>query len=105
MPAGCLDISPSGIKFMNDASCFLHGEVFCGAAYKCEEALGFTLGTGLGSAIYKNGIAEDGEMWCSAYKDGIAEDYLSTRWFERRYKELTGKDIKGGEGTQRVISC
>jgi len=93
--ASRLNISSGSIKFINDASCFLQGEVFCGAAEGYEEALGFTLGTGLGSAIYKNGIAEDAQLWNTTFKNGIVEDYLSTRWFVSRYKEISGKVVTG----------
>ena len=40
-------------------------------------------------------IAVDAALWQSAFKDGIAEDYLSTRWFVDRYFQLTGKTITG----------
>jgi glucokinase len=93
--ASCFNISPGSIKFINDAACFLQGEVFCGAAQGYKEALGFTLGTGFGSAIYRDGFAEDGQMWNANFKNGISEDYLSTRWFVNRYMELSGKAISG----------
>jgi glucokinase len=28
------------------------------------------------------------------FNDGIAEDYLSTRWFVKRYRELTGRIVQ-----------
>ncbi|NTS40965.1 ROK family protein [Flavisolibacter sp. BT320] len=90
-----LAIPPDSIRFMNDASCFLQGEVFGGAATDFNPVLGLTLGTGLGSAFCINGVAEDADLWKSPFKEGIAEDYLSTRWFVRRYQELTGKTISG----------
>lgn len=90
-----LGILPGAIKFINDAESFLKGEVFSGAAKSCSSAIGFTLGTGFGSAYYQNGKVEDADLWCSPYKDGIAEDYLSTRWFIKRYYELSGNTIEG----------
>ncbi|MDQ3278492.1 MAG: ROK family protein, partial [Bacteroidota bacterium] len=83
------------IRFMNDASCFLQGEVFGGAAQNYNPVLGLTLGTGLGSAFCKEGIAQDADLWNSPFREGIAEDYLSTRWFVGRYGELTGRTISG----------
>ena len=85
---------PSTIRFENDAACFLKGEMFAGAARSVENVLGFTLGTGLGSAVAVDGNAKDAELWNSPFKEGIAEDYLSTRWFLKRYHELSGLHIE-----------
>lgn len=90
-----LGIQPEDIRFINDAAGFLQGEVFSGAARGGVHVIGLTLGTGLGSAFCENGIAKDAELWGSKFKEGIAEDYLSTRWFVNRYDELTGKQISG----------
>ncbi len=90
-----LGMSAGGIKFLNDAECFLLGELLCGAAQGCTQVLGLTLGTGLGSAGCRNGQAEDAALWSSPFKEGIAEDYLSTRWFEKRYFALTGLQVNG----------
>jgi glucokinase len=88
-----LGINQNDIFMMNDASCFLKGEVFGGAARDCNNIIGITLGTGLGSAVYKNGIMYDGDLYYMPYKDAAAEDYLSARWFIKRYKELTGSTV------------
>lgn len=90
-----LGIDADCIKFINDAAAFLQGEVFCGAAKGYDRALGVTLGTGLGSAVTVNGNATDAALWNSSFREGIAEDYLSTRWFLARYKSLTGISIDG----------
>lgn len=93
--ASRLNISPDCIRFINDAAGFLQGEVFGGAAVGYDHAIGLTLGTGLGAAFCENGRAEDAALWNAKFKDGIAEDYLSTRWFVDRYFELSGKRIEG----------
>lgn len=93
--ARSLKIEADHIRFMNDAECFLRGESFCGAASNCASAMGITLGTGLGSSILEKGGCYDADLWCSPFKGGIAEEYLSTRWFTKQYHDLTGKDIKG----------
>ena len=90
-----LGIAPASIKLMNDAACFLQGEVFGGAARGYNPVIGLTLGTGLGSAICRNGVAEDADLWKSPFKEGIAEDYLSTRWFVARYQQLSDKTVTG----------
>jgi len=90
-----LAIPKANIKFVNDAASFMYGEANYGAAKGFKNALGLTLGTGLGSATAINGVAKDAELWNAEFLDGIAEDYLSTRWFIKKYKDLTGKDIVG----------
>lgn len=88
-----LEIPATQIRFLNDAACFLKGEVFSGAAAGAKSAIGFTLGTGLGSAFYADGKAVDAQLWCSKFRDSIAEDYISGRWFVKRYRELSGRDV------------
>ncbi|RYY55611.1 MAG: ROK family protein [Chitinophagaceae bacterium] len=90
-----LSIDPALIHFMNDACAFLEGEVLGGAVRGQDNIMGITLGTGLGSAFRAGGDVVDADLWCAPYRDGIAEDYLSTRWFVARYAELTGKKISG----------
>lgn len=90
-----LDISVENIHFINDAAGFLQGEVFAGAAKGNVNVLGLTLGTGLGSSLCLNDKAYDADLWNSPFLDGIAEDYLSTRWFVKRFKQLSGEDVEG----------
>jgi glucokinase len=91
--AGRTGFEPANIRFKNDAECFLLGEVF--GKKEIKRAIGATLGTGFGSAFVFDGVSEDGNLWCAPFKGGIAEDFISTRWFVARYKELAGKDIEG----------
>lgn len=91
--ASRLGISACNIQFINDAASFLKGEVYCGAAQDQQCVYGITLGTGFGSALYKAGEANDANLWCAPFKEGIAEDYFSTRWFVQRYAEKTGNQI------------
>jgi glucokinase len=99
-----LDI-PEGflIRFMNDASSFAVGEAWAGSAAKANRSLSITLGTGFGSAFISNRIPivdgpEVPKLGCIyhlPYEDGIADDYFTTRWFLRRYKSITGKELSG----------
>lgn len=84
------------ILYINDAAAFLQGEVFgCGLDHK-DRILGITLGTGLGSAVWSQGEkAFDADLWNTAYKESIFEEYLVTRWFVRRFEELTGMKETG----------
>jgi glucokinase len=89
-----LNIQPNNIRMKNDAACFLQGEVIGGAARGFSSAIGITLGTGLGSAIFKNGIAEDAERWQQPFKDSIADNYFSTRWFLEEYRKRRGRSVE-----------
>lgn len=85
-----LGIRAADIKLKNDAAAFLQGEVFCGAATGYAKAIGITIGTGLGSARTINGDTEACAVNTSPLHGTIAEDYISIRWFMKRYHELTG---------------
>lgn len=89
-----LEITSADIKIMNDACCFLQGEVLGTLDHDYHTIMGFTLGTGLGSALYQDGLVTDADLWRLPFRRGIAEDYLSTRWFIRRYAELKGAAVK-----------
>lgn len=89
-----LGIPVASILMMNDAACFLRGEVYYGAAKGYQNVIGITLGTGTGSAIHHNGITEDANLGPSPFMDSIADEYFSTRWFVKRYSEKTGNVVK-----------
>lgn len=93
--ASRLGIPSANIRFVNDAASFLQGEVFAGAAKNYHNVLGLTLGTGLGSSLYENSVVSDADLWRSPFREGIAEDYLCSRWFVEYYERLTGKSITG----------
>lgn len=90
------------VRFYNDAACFGIGEVWKGKLKSVRRGLGITLGAGFGATFLFHGlplrsgegIPKDGELYHISYKDGIADDFFSTRWFTKRYKELTNITIK-----------
>jgi glucokinase len=91
------------LRFMNDASAFAAGEAWMGSASHVSHSVSITLGTGFGSAFISKGVpVVDGDMvpqlgcvWHLHYKEGIADDYFSTRWFVKRYREKTGLEVDG----------
>jgi len=91
------------VIFRNDAVCFAMGEWFGGAGKGFDRILAVTLGTGLGSCFLSDGyqvsgidgIPEDGFLYHKPWKDGIADEYFSSRGILRRYKEISGKKKDG----------
>lgn len=89
------DFRDAHIQFKNDAESFLLGEVLKRKNQNIKEAVGITLGTGFGSAFYTDSESQDANLWCSPYRGGKAEDFISARWFTSRYKEITGEEVEG----------
>ena len=88
-----LQIPVKNIRMMNDAAAFLRGEVVSGAGHGYQDVIGLTLGTGTGTARHHNGTTEDANLGPSPFMDSIADEYFSTRWFVKRYSQLTGKTV------------
>ncbi|SHI79577.1 glucokinase [Tangfeifania diversioriginum] len=91
------------VRFLNDAACFAIGEAWLGEASNYHRIIALTMGTGFGTTFIKNkfpvagkeGIPEDGFLYHIPFKNSIADDYFSTRWFLKTYFEKTGKKIHG----------
>ena len=92
------------IRFMNDASSFAVGEAWAGSCSKSRTVhCQLLLVQDFGSAFISNRIPiVDGSdvpklgcVYHLPYKDGIADDYFSTRGLLGRYKKLTGKELSG----------
>jgi len=90
-------------RFMNDASAFAVGEAWLGEASKEDKSVSVTLGTGFGSAFIEDGapvveaegVPPMGCVWHLPFKDGIADDYFSTRWYIARWEEVSGEKVNG----------
>jgi glucokinase len=91
------------VRFLNDAACFAVGESLQGEASKHRRLLAITLGTGFGTTFIHNylpvagkyEIPEDGFLYRVPFKDAVADEYFSTRWFIREYESVTGRKISG----------
>jgi len=91
------------LRYLNDATSFGVGVAKMGEAKDSKKVIAITLGTGFGSSFITNGIPqvnapgvpEDGCLWDKKYKNGVADDYFSTRWFIKKYKELSSEEVKG----------
>lgn len=90
-------------RYLNDAMSFAVGESWIGKASAYKNVVAITLGTGFGSAFMTNGVPiiegervpQMGYVYHIPYGDSIADDYFSTRWFIKAWKERTGKTCKG----------
>jgi glucokinase len=91
------------LRFLNDATSFGVGVSTQGKASDCKKIIVITLGTGFGSAFIKNGIPQvnteevpkGGCLWDKSFKDGISDDFFSTRWCIERYFQLASELVKG----------
>ncbi|WDF56699.1 ROK family protein [Mucilaginibacter sp. KACC 22063] len=94
--AGNLDIDKQLICFRNDAESTIAGEVIAGAGAGYQRIIGITLGTGFGSAFADQTTVTDLNLGSDPYKDSIADNFFSTRWFVNRYYQLTGEVLTDG---------
>ena len=84
------------IRFIQDATAFLCGELLRGKAGKFRRVGAITLGTGIGSVAAIDGkpllndelrpVAQY-SLWKRPFKDGVVEDYISTKGILARYPE------------------
>lgn len=87
--------------FENDAACFGLGEGLVGEGSAFENVIAITLGTGFGASFIQRkkivkegeGVPKNGYLYNVPFKDGIAEDYISSRWLLKKYAELSGTKI------------
>lgn len=98
-----LDKEGVNLRFINDATAFAVGEAWFGLAKGSQRSVSITLGTGFGSALIEEGVPvvkredvpEEGCFWHLPFRDGMADDYFSTRWFVNSFESLTGEKVPG----------
>lgn len=103
LPKYIKNVDSFELRFLNDATSFGVGVSAMGRAKNHSKIIAITLGTGFGSCFIKDGVpqvnSEDvpsgGCLWDKPYKEGIGDDYFSTRWCLRRYRELSNKNVQG----------
>ncbi len=91
------------LRFLNDAASFAVGEAFLGEVSVHKKMIALTLGTGFGTTFINNrlpvagseGVPDDGFLYHVPFKNSVADDYFSTRWFLKEYKNATGKHTSG----------
>lgn len=99
-----LDNKKVSLRFLNDASSFGLGGKLTNEFKEKKRVVAITIGTGFGASFLVDNfpisnddlVPEGGCLWDKNYKESIADDYFSTRWFISRYSFLSGKTkIKG----------
>lgn len=91
-------------RFLNDASCFGVGGSLKQKDGAKGKAIAITLGTGFGAAFLDDklpitqgdDVPHNGCLWDKPFKDSIADNYFSTRWFLKEYENTTGKKLTDG---------
>lgn len=91
------------LRFINDATAFGLGTAYLDRWSASEKMLAITLGTGFGSTFIDSGIPVTrgvgvppaGSLWHLPFREGMADDYFSTRWFVNTYRQETGRKVNG----------
>ncbi|MEH6658990.1 ROK family protein [Leeuwenhoekiella marinoflava] len=99
--AQSLNMLPSQIRFINDASAFSIAEASLGKASAYKRIVAITLGTGLGASFAVNGmpvlkdkrVPDSGYLYNQYYKNILADELFSTRGIIEAYREVTGEQI------------
>lgn len=98
-------------RFLNDASCFGVGSTLKqNPEIANKKVIAITLGTGFGAAFLHNKlpltngseIPVNGCLWDKPFKDSIADNFFSTRWFLRQYENATGEKLT--DGVKEIVS-
>jgi predicted NBD/HSP70 family sugar kinase/mannose-6-phosphate isomerase class I len=99
------------VYFINDAESFALGEYAGGAAVNTEKSIVLTLGTGFGSTFLTGGLMQDtegngvpanGYLYDIPFKEGIADDFFSTRWFVKQWEELNREAVVSVEAIAKL---
>jgi len=97
--------SPLPLRFLNDATSFAVGEAWLGRGRGADKVVAITLGTGFGSAfidagvpvVERDDVPGEGCFWHLPYRDSIVDDYFTTRWFVRHFKDVSGRETSGAK--------
>lgn len=92
----------TSFRFYNDAHCFAVG-AYVQNRLESKRTVFLTLGSGFGSSFMENGrlVTQHAALpaLCAFYnepfRESIADDYFSTRWFHNAYRRATGREITG----------
>lgn len=99
--AGKLEVAPSQIRFINDATAFSISEAMVGRASAFTRTVAITLGTGFGSSFLVgakpvmegSNVPEGGFLYNQDYGGVLADDVFSTRGIKARYRACSGREV------------
>lgn len=99
------------VCFENDASCFALGEAWSGSASAYKRVIALTLGTGFGSTFMNDGqvvnngqgVPDGGYLYNWPFREGMSEDYISTRWLVKEYNSRSGNNLKDAREIQQQV--
>ncbi|MFL9844533.1 ROK family protein [Flavobacterium rhizosphaerae] len=100
--AARLEIDPSKVRFINDATAFSVAETRIGKASAYTRTVAITLGTGFGSSFVVNGqpvldgelLPKGGFLYNQQHNGQFADDVFSTRGILKYYTTLSGNSVK-----------
>ncbi|MFM6980368.1 MAG: ROK family protein [Micrococcales bacterium] len=115
-----LDIEPSRIKFIHDATAYAIGEWAFGKLAGAHRMIVLTLGTGVGSGFLVDGVpvksgpnvVKNGTIHLDTIDGRPLEDVVSTRAITAKYRDLTGSHasveqiaqlVRNGEAEARAV--
>lgn len=110
--ASRLALSPSSVRFLNDADAFALGELGFGSAKDAKRVLFVCIGTGCGSAFSVNGqlvtagipgLPAEGRLYHLPFADGCIDDYLSRRGLLALTRTQLGVSLDGKALAQRAL--
>lgn len=95
-----LEVSPNSLHFVKDSDAYARGEAHSGAAADLTTFVCLTLGTGIGSAFVRDGVAvhdgplvpPDGEMFRTFVDGAPLEHVAAPRAIEASYRARSGSD-------------
>lgn len=103
------------VRFLHDSTAYILGEVSDGTLRDAKDPCCVMLGTGLGYTMMKDGkvLIDESQtpalsLWCAPFREGIAEDYVSTRAIQAAYGQpLSVKDIAGlaRQGDEKALQA
>lgn len=103
------------VRFLHDSTAYILGEVSDGTLRDAKNPCCVMLGTGLGYTMMKEGkvLIDESQtpalsLWCAPFREGIAEDYVSTRAIQASYGQpLSVKDIAGlaRQGNEKALQA
>lgn len=92
----------TAFRFFNDAHCFAVG-AYTLNGLQGKRTVFLTLGSGFGSSFMESGrlvthhaaLPASCAFYNEPFRESIADDYFSTRWFHHAYRQATGQALMG----------